>query len=453
MKFLIKTLLILCAFTELTAAQESINLSRTIDAALEHNHNIKITGIEADKAENMATRGNAGLLPTLIVTSNLNSSYSDLELVPGSFIQDLMNPQGGTQSPPSVEYDGVTTTQFNAGISTQVIIFDGMKGKARYSLLQSGRDIAGLQYRIEMENTILSVTRQFLQVASLQKAIDVKRLSLEQNRDRYQTAEARWEYGQASEQQQLQALADLKSDSSSFRDLKIRYENAYRDLHTSIGWDRRELIPIEEENVQISESFNYEELLLAMWENNTLLNVRHQRIRNAELQQELAEAGFLPSLTASAQYGYTYQSATEGLFERQEQLGLTGGVSLKIPIFNGGRNQTEVQNARASARQEQLRYEDSETELRNRFDNAWQEYLALKNHLAIEQSNQNVFERNYERAEDSFERGLITGLELRSARLSLENTRLRISETEFQLIMAQTTLRYLSGSLLQGNRD
>jgi outer membrane protein TolC len=401
----------------------------------------------------MATRGNAGLLPTLAITSDLNSSTSDLELVPGSFIQNLMNPQGETQSPPSVEYNGVTTTQFNAGIGTQIVIFDGMKGKVRYRLLQSGRDITGLQHRFEMENTILSVTRQYLQVASLQKAIDVKRLYLEQNLDRYKTIEARREYGRASEQEQLQALADLKSDSSSFRDLKIRYENAYRDLHTSIGWDRRELIPIEEENVRIPERFDYEELLLAMQENNTLLNVRHLRIRNAEIQKELAEAGFLPSLTASAQYGYSYQSATEGLFERQEQLGLSGGISLKIPVFSGGRNQTEVQNARASARQEQLRYEESETELRNRFDNAWQEYLALKNQLAIEQSNLNVFERNYERAVDSFDRGLITSLELRSAQLSLENARLRISEIEFQLIMAQTTLRYLSGSLLQGNRE
>ncbi len=261
----------------------------------------------------------------------------------------------------------------------------------------------------------------------------------------------RREYGQASEQERLQALADLKSDSSSFRELKIRYENAFRDLHTSIGWDRRELIPIEEENVQTPESLHYEDLLRAMLENNTLLNVRHQRIRNAEIQQELAKAGFLPSLTASAQYGYTYQSATEGLFERQEQLGLTGGVSLKIPIFSGGRNQTEVQNARASARQEQIRYEESETELLNRFDNAWQEYLYLEDQLAIEESNLDVFERNYERAKDSFERGLITGVELRAAQLSLENARLRISETQFQVKLTETTLLYLSGGLLYMN--
>lgn len=443
------TLFLLLLAAEFSSAQETFTLSRAIDAALEHNHNVLINELESEKANNMATRGNAGLLPSLFMTSGLNGSYSDMELTPGSFFQNLLNPEGGQQgqSPSSINFDGVSTIQFNSSLGAQMVIFDGMKGRLRYKMLETGSDLAGLQHRSEMENTVLTVTSHYMRVASLQNAIELKELALEQSLDRYKIMETRREYGQASEQERLQALVDLKSDSTVYRNLKNQYENAYRDLHTVIGWKQRELIPLDEE-IQITESFRYEELLRSLLENNTALHVRLRRIENAEIGQKMARANFLPTLTASAQYGYNYLSATDGQFEIQEQLGFMGGVSVKIPIFNGGRNRTASQNARSSLRQEQLRYEESEQQLRTRFDNTWRQYLHLENQLATEQSNLEVYERNHKRAHDAFEHGLLTGVELRAAQLSLENARLRISEVEFQLIMTQTTLQYLSGKLI-----
>jgi len=156
----------------------------------------------------------------------------------------------------------------------------------------------------------------------------------------------------------------------------------------------------------------------------------------------------LPSLTASAGYGYSYMNATEGQFETQEQIGFNGGLSLKIPIFSGGRNRIESQNAKDRSRQEELRKEESAMQLQTRFENSWQQYLHLQDQLETERSNRAVYERNYERAEEMFSRGEITGLELRTAQLSLENARLRVSETGFQLKHTETLLLYLSGGLL-----
>jgi|GEM_PF-4573929 len=93
-------------------------------------------------------------------------------------------------------------------------------------------------------------------------------------------------------------------------------------------------------------------------------------------------------------------------------------------------------------------FTDSVQLLRTQFHNTWNRLLHLENRLNIERDNLAVYERNYERSKDSFEQGLITGVELRSAQLSLQNARLRISETEFQIKLTETTLLYLSGGLL-----
>ena len=444
---LITMAMLLLFATDLAKAQDTLNLSQAIEAALENNHQVKISRIEQDKMENTATRGNAGLLPTISINSDLTGSYSDLELTPGSFFQNLMSQEDGQSQSGTISYDGVTSTGFNAGIGAQFVIFDGMKGRLRYQMLQTGSEVANLQHQSEMENSILTITRSYIHAVSLQKAITLKKLALEQTHDRYRIIEMRREYGQANEQQLLQALVDLKSDSTEYRDLKVKYKNAYRDLHTAIGWDKRELFPLDEE-FHRTELPLYDEMLKSMLENNTALHMRERRIEQAQLDHKMIRSNFMPTLTATAQYGYNYLSASDGQFETQEQLGVMGGISLKIPLFTGGRNRTASQNAKASLRQEQIRYEESEQQLRTQFDNTWQELLHLENRLRTEKENLDVYERNYDRAKDSFERGIITGVELRSAQLSLQNARMRLSETGLERVMTATTILYLTGLLI-----
>jgi len=442
------TLLILLFAVDLSTAQDKLTLSDAIEAALEHSHTIQISSIEQDKASNLVTRGNAGQLPSLSVNSDLNWSYTDLELTPGSFFQNLLNPEGGEDQPPgAIKFDGVTATSFSAGLGTQFVIYDGMKGRLRYRTLETGSDLAGLQHKQEMENTVLVITSNYVQAVTLQKAIELKELAMEQSLDRYRVVETRREYGQATEQQLLQALADLKTDSTEYRDLILQYENAYRVLHTAIGWEKREILPLDD-GIVSTYLPHYDDLLYSMHENNTTLNVREHRIEQAQIQQKITKADILPTITAGAQYGYTYLSATDGQFETQEQLGIMGGISLKIPIFTGGRNRTASQNAKASLRQEQIRYDESEQQLRTQFDTIWNRLLHMESRLTTERNNLAVYERNYERAKDSFEQGLITGVELRSAQLSLQDALLRISETEFQIKLSETTLLYVSGGLL-----
>ena len=323
-----------------------------------------------------------------------------------------------------------------------------MKGRLRYKILETGSDLADLQYRSELENTVLNITNQFIRVASLQKAIDVKEVSLKQSNDRYHIIETRREYGQVNEQQLLQAMADLKSDSTAFRNLKLQYENAYRDLHTEIGWSRRDITPLADDFGAAADMPGYEDFMSLMMKNNSLLNIREKRLEQAGLSEQVENAGYLPSLTASAGYGYNYLSATEGQFEAQEQLGFSGGLTLKIPIFSGRQNRIKSENAAMRIRQEEIKKQESVMQLQGRFENSWQQYLHYQNQFDIETSNLSVYERNYERAKDMFSRSEISGVELRAAQLSLENAELRVAEMEFKLKQTETVLLYLSGVLI-----
>ena len=430
--------------------QNVFTLNDAISAAMVHNHSVLVSDIETEIAENSVTRGFAGQLPNLAITGGLSTSYTDLDITPGSFFQNLLDPQNSGQQGdrPSISYDGVTTTQLNSQIGSQFVIYDGMKGRLRYKILETGSDLADLQYRSELENTVLNITNKFIRVASLQKAINVKEVSLEQSSDRYRIIETRREYGQVNEQQLLQAMADLKSDSTAFRNLKLQYENAYRDLHTEIGWTRRDMTPVEDTFETTANMPGYGDFMALMMKNNSVLNIREIRLEQASLNERVENAGFLPSLTASAGYGYNYLSATEGQFETQEQLGFSGGLTLKIPIFSGGRNRIKSENAAMRIRQQEIRKQESVMQLQDRLENSWQQYLHYQNQFDIETSNLSVYERNYERAKEMFSRSEVSGVELRAAQLSLENAELRVAEAGFKLKQTETLLLYLSGVLI-----
>lgn len=430
-------------------AQDAFTLDEAIRAALVHNHGLLVSDIEAEAAENSVSRGNSGQLPNLAITGGVSTSYTNLDITPGSFFQNLLDPQGSAQQAdrPTISYDGVTTTQIHSQVGSQLIIYDGLKGRLRYKVLKNNNRLADLQYRSEVENTILEITNHFIRLASVQTAINVKKTSLEQSKDRYRTVQTRREYGQVNEQQLLQALADLKSDSTDFRNLELRFKNAYRDLHTKIGWNNREIRPIDTDMVVVNIP-SYKDLVEQLKQNNTVISIREKRVEQAKLNEQISQAGFLPTLTASIGYGYNYLSATEGQFETQEQLGFNGGLSLKVPIFSGGRNRIETENSAMRIKREELRKEESIMFLRTRFENSWQQYLHFQNQFEIETSNLSVYERNYERAQEMFSRSEISGVELRAAQLSLENAEMRVAEAGFQLKQMETMLLYLSGVLI-----
>lgn len=434
----------------------TFTLQQAISEAFIHNHRLRIQKIEEEKAENRVSRGNAGQLPVVNLTGDLTWFYGDMELTPGSFFEQLTMPADpGQQAPggegssamPTMSFDGMSATTAQTGVVAQYVIFDGFRGRNRYKLLETGSELARLQTTHALEETVLHVTRAYLETAIIQENRTLMELTLAQGQDRYRTVSVRREYGHVSEQQVLQAEADLKSDSVRYRDLLQKHETAWRNLNAAIGWEEKAAMPLEVDGV-LDYSLEYDQLLSSLYRNNTGLALLERRLEAAEYEYKLARSASMPVVSASARYGYNYMYATDGQFEKQDQLGFTGGLTVSIPLFTGGRNSTERENARATIRQDELRYEDAERALRTHFDNTWSRYRHLVSELGTERSNLDVYQRNYDRAKDSYVRGLITGIELRSAQLALDAAQKRITELEMNIRLAVTTLFYLTGELI-----
>lgn len=441
----ISLILIACAIQPVNA-QSLLTLNKAIEAGLKYNHIVLISSMDKEIAENLATRGNAGLLPLVSFTGEAGQSYGAVDLTPGSFFRDLTGGQGGRLHS-EISYSGVSSTEVKAGVAAEMVLYNGRAGEARYRMLHIGKEAASVQYQQKMEQTILEITGAYIQSAILQESLMLKQEVVEQSRDRYLRIEQQRRFGQASEQQLIMAQKDLKRDSTAYHDLDMQYRNSWRELHHAIGWDLSEPADLEA-NIPVEYWFDIDRLTENVRKENRLLHLAKLQTEMSDAEADLARSAYFPTLAASARYGYNYQYASEGQFETQEWLGVTGGLTLRVPIFQGGRASTAVQNARIERRQKEIEKSRAEVQIVKSVENRLDRFHHLKNQIETERTNFSVYERDYERAVEANRQGLITGIELRRARLSQLESRMQIAKLSLQLKLEETRLLYLSGGLL-----
>lgn len=100
---------------------------------------------------------------------------------------------------------------------------------------------------------------------------------------------------------------------------------------------------------------------------------------------------------------------------------MSGGINLTWNIFTGGRNRTQVQNAKINLETQQLQKQQIEIEVNRDFNNSWEDYENKLFVLQTQHKNVQTNTDNFNRTEERFKLGQITSIEFRQAQLNLIN--------------------------------
>jgi outer membrane protein TolC len=127
---------------------------------------------------------------------------------------------------------------------------------------------------------------------------------------------------------------------------------------------------------------------------------------------------------------------------------LSGGINLTWNIFSGGRNRTQVQNAKINLETQQLQKQQIEIEVNRDFNNAWEDYENKLFILQTQQKNVQTNTDNFNRTEENFKLGQITSIEFRQAQLNLINAINAKNAAKYEAKLSELQLLQLSGELL-----
>lgn len=415
------------------SAQNVLELQTAINKVLSNNFDVALGQLDLEAAQNSATAGNAGLLPSVSFNGggNYSSNYTELRFAGG-----IPPSEGAAQN-----------TNYNASVGLNYALFKGFANLRTFDKLKENENLTSVQLELTIENAVTTVIGLYYDLAKLQE----DEVSLIQTIDISQTrllrATKARELGSANTLEVLNAQVDLHNDSVSLLSLRNQMGAVQRQLNFLMG-DAIENSFLVNTEVDAFENFTLEEVRSGAKANNTALVMAEIREKISELDKDLARANAMPSVTLNSSYGYSASQNGAGIVLEQNNLGFSTGISVSVPIFNGGKVRTAVQNAELVMQKNSIQRTQNEVSVDKEVLDHWNNYLYFKELLRIEIANLEAAKQSVSRSQESYKIGQITSMEFRQAQLQLLASKNRINAARYNLKKSEYQLIRLQGKLI-----
>ena len=162
----------------------------------------------------------------------------------------------------------------------------------------------------------------------------------------------------------------------------------------------------------------------ALAEQRPELRAQRMALRQAQITQRAAKWKRLPKLEAFGEWGYDGAEA----FDQEEGEAWLVGLSISVPIFEGGRIAAEQREAGALVRQNEYRLRDLENEVKREFRFSRIEMDSRRAQIAIAEDEVRLGQAEVAQAEERYREGLADNRALIDGRQALadaENSHLQ----------------------------
>jgi len=408
-------LIYLFVFTSSLFAQETLTLDNAVAIALENNLNIKVARSDAEISSNNATRGNAGLLPSIGVGANTN--YAE-------YASDELTSSGN--------------------INFSYTLFNSFGGRYTYKLLNIQKEQGELRARFNIETIIASVISGFYDLSERSDDLFVAKDNLAISKDRLKRNESKYEFGNINKLEVLNAKVDFNRDSSSYLKAQQNYDQSARELNVLLGRSAEtnvEIIPDASE----FRAFDLDQLKNEALINNADYLLKRSQLKASELTEKKTRASQLPTLKLNSSYNY-YENKLVGTNSNTQ---LTGGLSLSMNVFDGKKKKTSIANAKI---QKQMSlYEEAEQCLQLEKDlvNAYASHQYNLQVMDLEEDALEASKLNFEQSREYYHLGQISSTTYREAQLNYVEAQNNRSAARYQAKRSEISIEKISGTLLK----
>ena len=415
-------------------AQQMLTKEEAVKLALDNNYDIKIANNNVQVAENNKSVLNSGYLPT--VTGTAGATYN------------LDNTEAEFSNGNSTVLNGAESSRYNAGVSLNYTIFDGLGRHYNYKRLKEQYQLSELQARETIENTIVQLFSVYYNVAQLSENLETLDQTLLVTKDRLVRAEYQFDYGQNTKLEVLNAEVDINTDSINIINTKQDLKIAKRDLKLVLGETFTEDFNVETE-VDFLLQFKKDSLFKKAKQRNVALLQTEKNIAISQLDIKSGKSAYLPTLGLTGSYGWNKNNNNAASFVTvSTNTGLSGALNLSWNLFDGGATVTRVRNAKVNLETQQLQKENILLSIQRDFDNAWDDYMNKLEIYNIQEKNIITAQNNFDRTQEKFKIGQVNSIEFRQAQLNLLNTELSRNQAKYAAKLAELQLLQISGELL-----
>jgi outer membrane protein TolC len=317
-------------------------------------------------------------------------------------------------------------------------------------LSQSGAQLEALRGEAleQADTSELEGIQRFFSLYRTQATIEVLKANVARSEQQLERARALFQAGRVGKAEELSALVNLGNDRITVVTRQAQRSRDQSQLATWLALPGTEVLEAVTPSGLDSPPAPPPSLEQAVSEARTrrpLLVALRQRIRAAELQRSIATAGYLPRLSLQGSY-----QGISGFTQPKLENALTGGVSLQWDLFNGFNTQAQARRADYQTQITELNFQQSERELEALVRQSHEILQSQISAFELAEANRRAAADALRLAEERFNAGVSSTLEVRDAQLKLTQAELSLLENRIEVELARYTLMRAMGTLAPG---
>ncbi|MBO5613385.1 MAG: TolC family protein [Prevotella sp.] len=383
--------------------------------AMKNNVTLQKAGLTRQTSEETLKASKAQLFPSLSFTTNHNVAYNPWKANGTSTVTGSQVMSSNKKTSYNGSYSvGANWTVWNGNRNHNTV--------RQNSILE---EVAEQDSIVSARSIEEQIAKLYVQILYSKEAVKVNKESLEAAKVNEERGKQMVEVGSMSKAECSQLSATRAQDEYNV----VRAESNVRNYKRQL---KALLQIIDDDDFDIAEGDATDEMALkaipalrsvydVAVENRPEIKKAQLQVANAEMQQRIAKAQYLPSVSLNASVGSTNSSLNQNKWGEQmrSNFNMGAGVTLSVPIFDQRAARTAVHKANIQRQTALLDVMDKETSLYSTIENYWIEATNNQNQFKAAKVSTTAAKDSYDLLSEQFAVGLKNVVELQDGKTRL----------------------------------
>lgn len=425
------TLVLFVLFLSSRVFSQTLSLSDAVSIALKNNLDIEVLKNNVQIADINNHISIAGGRPTVTATINDNEQITNVNQKLNTGVE--------------IRRNGAAANQLNSNVTATILLYNGNRVKFVKKRLEQV-ELQSLQLvNAQVQNTIAAVMTKYYDVIRQQAYTRTIDQSIDVAQKRLDIVKAQQSVGLANNADLFQSQIDLNTLYQTKQSQQLIIEQAKTDLLLLMNVRPDTLISVQD-TIIVERGIGLNDILKKLDRNAELMAADYQ-IRIAEQLIKETTALRYPSLRANAGYSYNRNQQAAGLTLLNQSSGPLIGLSLSIPIYNGGIFKRQEQIAGINAKNADLQKSILMRNFSNTAVRTYQAYTMSLQQLEDQKKNIDLAKQLLDLTLQRFQLRQATIVEVRQAQQSFENIGYTFTNLSFAAKAAEIELLRLVNEL------
>lgn len=298
-------------------------------------------------------------------------------------------------------------------------------------------------------NTIVEVSKAYYDILLASEQLNVLDENLGRLQKQYQDAVSRYEAGLVDKTDYQRASIALANEKSDRNRVNTSFEAKYAYLKQLMGYP---------DEFDFTVEFNREKMLSEMLMDGTEPLVLENRVEFQlmrtqqtlnEIQTSYEKWNYLPELSANYRYNWLYFNQDFSNLYNQSYPTSSIGLSLSLPIFQGGKRLNRVRIANLQVERGEIDLENLTSQIKTEYEIALANYQsslfeweAIRENMEMAEEVYNIIKLQYDEGIKAYVDLVVAETDLRTAQINHLNAVYQVLESKLDLKKALGLIEY-----------